>query len=178
MRTAPNIAVFYAGWLASVMSAAGGYGLAALGGGLAVVALHLALAPDRMKELKLVAAAGIVGIAAEGLLMGLGFASYAEPGPLPSLPPAWLVGLWMAFATTMNVSLGRLKDHLLLSGILGLLVAPASYWAGEKIGGMALAEPRALSLAAVGLVWSLAFPLLVVLARRWNGMAAGPPNGA
>ncbi len=48
-------------------------------------------------------------------------------------------------------------------------MAPPSYFAGQKLGGIVLAEPHVISLAAIGLVWAGAFPLLVVLARRWDG---------
>ena len=172
MRILLNVAIFYAGWFASVIAAAHGLPWAPAAG-LLVVALHLAFVHRPLPELKLAIAAGLAGLAAEALLMWTGVARYALPGPFAGLPPAWLVGLWMAFATTLNVSLGWLKPRLMLAAVLGLLVAPVSYYAGERLGGMTLAEPQLQSLAAVGLVWAAAFPLLVVLARRWDG--AGSP---
>lgn len=168
MRTAVNIAVFYAGWFASVHAAAQGFAWVALAGGLAVVGFHLLITSDPASEVKLILAAGVVGALSEALLIGFGFAHYALSPSFTGAPPAWLVVLWMAFATTINVSLGWLKNNLLLAGILGMVLAPASYYAGERLGGMALSEPRSLSLAAIALVWAAAFPLLVMLARRWT----------
>ena len=169
MRLAVNIAVFYAGWFGSVLAAAAGWGWLAVAVSLAVVLVHLVLTPRPAAELKLILAAAVIGLVAEGLLITFGFATYALPNSIAVLPPAWLVAIWMAFATTMNVSLGWLKDHLGLAGVLGLLAAPPSYYAGERLGGMMLAPPHMLSLTAIGLVWGLAFPLLVILARRWDG---------
>ena len=169
MRVVLNIAAFYAGWFGSVLAAANGWRWAAIVAGLAVVVVHLIIDERPQTELKLIAAAGLVGLLAEGLLMKLGFATYALPEANPAVPPVWLLALWMAFATTMNVSLGWLKDRLGLAAILGLAAAPPSYFAGEKLGGMQLAEPQLLSLAAIGLVWAVSFPLLVALARRWDG---------
>ena len=102
MRTAVNIAVFYAGWFASVLAAAQGFGWSALAAGLAVVGLHLLIASHPAGELKLILAAGAVGAVSEGLLVGFGFAHYAMASSFPGAPPAWLIALWMAFATTMN----------------------------------------------------------------------------
>lgn len=169
MRLAVNIAVFYAGWFGSVLAAAAGNEWLALAASLAVVIIHLVITPQPAAELKLILAAAALCVVAEGLLITTGFATYALPNSWAVLPPLWLIAMWMAFATTMNVSLGWLKDHLPLAALLGMLAAPPSYYAGEKLGGMMLAAPHMLSLAAIGLVWAIAFPLLVILARRWDG---------
>ncbi len=169
MRLALNIAVFYAGWFGSVMAAAAGRDWLALAAALAVVLVHLVVTPRPFAELKLIIAAAVIGLVAEGMLITFGFASYTMPNSFAVLPPLWLVAIWMAFATTMNVSLGWLKNHVPLSAVLGFLMAPPSYFAGQKLGGIVLAEPHVISLAAIGLVWAGAFPLLVVLARRWDG---------
>ena len=50
---------------------------------------------------------------------------------------------------------------------------PASYYAGEKLGGMMLAEPLWISLGAIGVLWAIAFPALLVIARITD--PDGPP---
>jgi hypothetical protein len=169
MRILVNIVAFYLGWIAGVVLAARGSEHLALVATLAVVGLHLGLSRGRLRqELALVAAAGVAGLTAETLLMGLGLVQYVGRAPMGVLPPLWLTGLWMAFATLLTVSLRPLEGRLALSGFLGLVAAPFSYWAGERLGAMEMAKPEGLSLLAIGAVWAVSLPLLVNLARCFN----------
>lgn len=172
VSTLLNVVVFYVGWFAIVLAAAREQGWLALAAGLMVVAIHLVVSRQPVTELKLVSVAALVGLALEATLIGLGMARYAAPGPIAALPPAWLIGLWMAFATTFNVSLRPLQSRMVLSGLLGLIAAPLSYLAGDRLGGMQLSEPLLFSLIAVGLLWAVAFPMLLSLARRWDRTVA------
>lgn len=166
MRTAINIALFYAGWFATVLLAARGWGWAAFAASLAVVAVHMLMDEDRAGEARLVVLAAVLGIVAEALLIVSGASRYALGEPVSPLPPLWLVGLWMAFATTMNVSLGWLKSRIGLAALLGAVAGPASYYAGARLGAMTLAEPQWQSLVLIAVIWALAFPLLILAARR------------
>ncbi|MGQ0674010.1 MAG: DUF2878 domain-containing protein [Hyphomicrobium sp.] len=167
-RTLLNVVAFYIGWFAIVLAAAREQGWLALAAGLAVVALHLAVTRQPAVELKLIVAAALVGLALETTLIGLDLARYAAAGPIAALPPAWLIGLWMAFATTFTVSLRPLQNRPLLAAMLGVVAAPLSYLAGDRLGGMQLSEPLLLSLGAIGLLWAVAFPMLLRLARHWE----------
>ena len=61
--------------------------------------------------------------------------------------------------------------------VLGGVAGPLAYYAGARLGGVSFADPLA-SLIAVGGVWTLAMPLLLVIASRWNGVAeSDPANG-
>lgn len=168
VRTALNLAVFYAGWVATVVSAAHGWRAAAIAAALAVVALHVMVTPNRRGELRLVAFAGFVGAVAETIILQLGLARYAAPDFSEQLPPAWLIAIWMAFATTLNASLAWLRPRPGLAAVLGAVFAPLSYYAGARLGGMALAAPEAVSLAGIGLVWLVAFPVLLRAAVRFD----------
>lgn len=170
MRIALNIAAFYAGWFASVLAAASGYFWPAVASSLAVVAVHLAIAPRPISELKLVMAVAAIGLVAEAALIAGGFARYAVSPQNAILPPLWLIAIWMAFATTLNVSLSWLKERMVLAAALGFAVAPLSYYAGERLGGMALSDPQLVSLGAIGAVWMAAFPAVLMLARLLNGV--------
>jgi len=51
-------------------------------------------------------------------------------------------------------------------------------YAETRLGGVSFADPLT-GLIAVGGVWALAMPLLLVIASRWNGVAGSDPaNGA
>lgn len=166
MRTAINVAAFYAGWLVAVLLAARGWGLAAVAASVGVVVLHLLIDEDRQGEFRLIVIAAAFGLIAESLLIASGVSSYALGTPGSVVPPLWLVGLWMAFATTMNVSLAWLKSHIPLAALLGAFAGPASYFAGARLGAMTLAEPVWQSLLLIGVLWAVAFPVLIVAARR------------
>ena len=165
MRIAVNAAAFYVAWFVTVLAAAKGWPIAAIAASLAVVALHLAMSARRGVELILIMAAAITGLGVETLLLQGGLATYASPGPFADFAPAWLVALWMAFATVVNVSLGWLKSRLWLAILLAFIGGPLSYFAGAQLGAMVLAQPVEISLGVIGALWVVAFPLLLVIAR-------------
>ena len=165
MRIAVNIAAFYAAWFAAVLAAAKGWPVAAIGACLAVAGLHLATSARRGAEFGLMVASAFAGFGIETLLVQAGIATYASSGPFEGFAPAWLVALWFVFATLFNVSLAWLKSRLWLAILFAFIGGPASYYAGAKIGGMELAEPLWISLCVIGVVWAIAFPALLILAR-------------
>ena len=169
MAIALNAIAFQIAWFACVLGAVYGAPWIGVGVTLAVIALHLSRAHAKAIELKLILAAGLVGIIGEGTLMASGIVSYTEPGPVPFLPPIWLIALWFGFATLMNVSMAWMKNRYALAAVLGLLFGPLSYIAGEKLGGMTIHEPRMIGIAAIATMWAVAMPLLVKLGETWDG---------
>lgn len=126
----------------------------------------MTLARRRSTEVVLILAAALIGFCVDGILIASGFATYAAPGPISGFPPAWLVLMWMAFATMLNESLAWLKEHLIFAIILGLVGGPLSYYSGAQLGAMEFFQPIWLALGAVGVLWAIAFPTLLYLARR------------
>lgn len=176
MRVAINIAVVYASWFATVIAAAAGHAWLAAAASLSAVFVNVALASHRASDLKLIAISACAGLAVEALLMISGMADYAAPGPVPGLPPLWLVVMWMAFATLLNVSLAWLKHRLMLAAVLGFVGGALAYYAGARLGAMQLGQPLGLSLAAIGALWAIAFPALLYAARRLDGDGARTPS--
>jgi hypothetical protein len=166
VKIAFNVVSLYAAWFAAVLAAAHGRPWLAVAASLVAVVANIAFASARTAEVILVVQAALVGIVVDGALINLGLARYASPGPLAHLPPFWLITIWMAFATSLNSSLAWLKDRLSLAALLGLVGGPLAYFAGARLGGMEFTQPVWLALAAVGLLWMAAFPLLLFLARR------------
>lgn len=165
LRIALNAAAFYAAWFAAILAAGRNLPVLAIAACLSAAALHLIISKRRGVDVGLMLASAIVGFAVETLLMQAGLATYAASGPIEGVAPLWLVTLWMAFATMLNVSFALLKPRLWLAILLAFIAAPASYYAGAQMGAMELAEPIAFSLAAIGVLWAIAFPALLVLAR-------------
>lgn len=177
VRLAFNIVSLYAAWFATVLGAANGRPILAAAASLLAVLGNLALAPQRSAEALLVLQAALVGLVVDGCLIALGLARYAAPGPVTQLPPVWLVTLWMAFATSLNVSLAWLKDRLSLAALLGLIGGPLAYFAGARLGGMEFTDPVWVALSAVAVLWAAALPLLLYLARRSDAHASDVAQG-
>ena len=168
MRVAVNVVVVYASWFATVIAAASGSAWLAAAASLVAVVLNVVFASNRANDVKLIAVAAVVGLVVETLLMTQGLADYASPGPIAGLPPAWLVLMWMAFATLLNISLAWLKERWLLAAVLGFVGGALAYYAGARLGAMQLGEPLAVSLGAIGTLWAVAFPALLHAARRFD----------
>ncbi len=168
MRTGINVAAAYISWFAVALLAARGHLLAAVLPSLAAVALHLGLTPndERGQNLRLMGVALLIGIVVETALVSLGFVRHAAGLSFGILPPAFMIGLWLAFATMTNVALGWLRDRPLLTALLAFAASGPSYYAGAKLGAISLGEPVLLSCIGIGLVWMGALPLLMFAALR------------
>ena len=164
-RLLVNIGVFQAGWFACVLGAARGQAWLGLLVAAVVAAGWIMAAPRPRALAGLIALTGVLGVCWDSWVSVLGLVSYA-PGPLtPPLAPPWILGLWILFATTLDVSLRWLQPRLLTAAILGALAAPLSYYAGARLGAVTLLHLQpALWAQAAG--WALLLPLLLVLTRR------------
>jgi hypothetical protein len=163
-----NYVFFQVGWLSCVVFAAQGRPLLGFGITLAVIGLHLVLAPRRLPEIKLILACAAIGLVFDSLLMATGWVSYPSGLWLPGLAPYWIIAMWLLFATTLNLSMGWLRGRPWLAVIAGALGGPLSYLAGEKLGGIRLEDPEP-ALVALALGWAVIMPAISTLAQKWNG---------
>lgn len=159
-----NFLLYQVAWLACVLGAAKGQPLIGVVVALLVVAQHLARSTNASSELKLVLLTGLLGGAWETWLVTQGWVRYAG-AEIPWLPPAWIVALWLAFATTFNVSLHWLQSRLLWAAVLGLVGGPLAWYAGARLGALELPDPI-LALTVLGAGWAALMPLLLWLASR------------
>ncbi len=163
-----NVVLGYAAWFAvALLAARGEFGLAVVPSAVALV-IHLTLMPGtkRRGELMLAAAALALGFCVEAVHMCAGATQYADGASVAGLPPAFMVGLWAAFATLVNVSLAWMKDRLWLSVLFGAVASGPSYYAGSQLGALTLGEPAWQSFATIAAMWAVALPLLMLMARR------------
>ena len=170
-----NFLTFQAGWFATVLGAANGVPWMGPVVVLTVVGIHLRSAGKPLAEARLVAAAVLIGLVADSLLLATGWVAYPNGQWLAGLAPYWIVGLWALFATTLNVSLKWLSGRYLLAAAFGALGGPLSYLAGERLGAMTFVAPWA-ALAGLAIGWGLAMPLLMAIAAKTSA-GARTPNG-
>ena len=168
-----NFLVFQAAWFACVMSGAAGLPAVGIGVVAAVVLLHLVRARRPLSEAVLLAIAGAIGALWDGQLAGHGWLAYPSGMFAPWIAPNWIIAMWVAFATTLNVSLRWLHGRYGLAMLFGAVGGPLAFYAGERLGGVHFSDPLlALSLLAAG--WALIAPTLIFLATRLDGYGARP----
>jgi len=167
-----NFVLFQVAWFACVLGAA--HGMPWLGPVTvaAVVAVHLIRAPDGRSEFFLLMLAAAIGTLFDSALVSTGWLEYPSGQLHPLLAPYWIVAMWIAFATTLNVSLSWLKGRNLVAALFGAIGGPLAYFAGAKLDGVTFVnEIPALAALAVG--WSIITPLLMIAATRLDGWRTG-----
>ena len=169
MHILVNFIAFQAGWFASVLGAAAGapwIGPMVLA---VVLCVHFNLAERPLEEARLVLVCAAVGACFDSVFVASGWIVYPSGQWHAMLAPYWIVGMWMLFATTLNVSLKWLKGRPALAALLGAVAGPLSYVAGEKLGGLTFTS-SAPALAGLALGWALALPLVARLAATLDGV--------
>ena len=166
-RKVINVALFQAAWFAAVLGAARGMPWL---GPLAMVptlAIHLALQENRRGEVRLLLAAGLLGLIFDTVFVAGGvFTPLQHLFPRPISPP-WMICLWLNFAATLNVSMAWLRGRYLLAALFGAIGGPLAYYSGAKMGATeALPTTTGMLLLAIG--WGIMTPLLGLLARAFS----------
>jgi len=171
-----NFILFQIGWFACVLG--GAYDRPWLGTSiaLAIVAWHVGRAPRPRDEMILVLLSAGIGALADSLPVAADWVRYASGTVVPGTAPVWLVAMWMLFATTLNVSLRWLRRYPLAAIALGAVGGPLAYWGGARLGAMEFVAPVAAT-AALAIGWAVLTPLLVRLARRFDGYAPAAVSG-
>jgi hypothetical protein len=163
-RKAINVVLFQAAWFAAVLGAARGMFWLGPLAMLPTLAVHLALQEDRRGEVKLLLAAGLLGLIFDTAFVAGGvFTPLQHLFPRPLSPP-WMICLWLNFAATLNVSMAWLRGRYLLAALFGAIGGPLAYYSGAKLGATeALPTSTGMLLLAAG--WGIMTPLLVRVAK-------------
>jgi hypothetical protein len=142
-----NIIGFNISWL----------GLVYLGNGfipfvLLFLCFHFIKEAKTSREIIFTLTLSSIGILLDSILQIFGILNFAEQAHLPF----WLIVLWVCFATTLCHSLTFLASSVWLQVIAGLL-APLSYFAGNKFGAVQFGYPTTLTYAILASLWVLIF---------------------
>jgi hypothetical protein len=168
-----NLIAFKLAWVSTIFGGANGLPLLGPVAVAVAVAIHLSLAPMPSRELMLILFTGAIGMSWDSMLVTAGWLVYPTGNFAAGLAPYWILGMWMLFATTLNVAFRWLRSRLALAAGMGAVFGPLSYFAGSTAGAVTLVEPVA-ALVSLGMAWALLMPGLVILARELDGTQPVP----
>ena len=164
--TLGSFLLFQAGWWANVFAAQAGLGVLGLLAGAVVAGLQLGLfsAQPRAEAPALLAVAAL-GASLDAALAQAGVLALIAPQS-GALPP-WLLGMWLAFASTLPRSFAGLMapGRAGVAALVGGLGFPLAYLPGEGLGVLRFGE-AAWAAPAFGLAWALGFPALLFAHAR------------
>jgi hypothetical protein len=103
------------------------------------------------------------------MLVAAGWVTYKAGLFSAYFAPYWIITMWVLFATTLNVSMRWLRGKPKLAAFFGFYGGPASYIAGQQLGGIVLTNQVA-SLLALAIGWAIMMPILMRLSENLDGM--------
>ena len=162
-----NFSLYQIGWFAIVLGAAHDRAWSGMALALSLLVIHLTLVRGWQRQLTLVLASGTVGFLFDSLQLWFGVFRFPGGGMLCDwLAPPWDAVLWMQFATILPFCLRWLSGRYWLCSAMGFVGGPIAFYTGEKFGAIVFLDPRMFHFAVLGLVWGVAFPLLVWTSDR------------
>ena len=163
-----NLLLFKVGWIACVMGAAANMTWFGLLAGAVIVLIHLFSSKDFEKELWFLSLTLLVALGWENLLVTSGTLSYAGSEVSFGSAPAWILMLWLVFATTLNVGMQWLRNFWMFPVFVGVIGGPMSFYAGAKLGAVQFADPIA-ALVMISIGWGLLLPCVVLISKAFDG---------
>ena len=165
-----NFVLFQISWFSCVIGAAKQMPWLGVIVVLVCTAWHLSLANNKRAEIILLLIALLIGGLFDQLMQSTGLISYEAHGWSTALVPAWILALWLAFTTTLNVSLRWMRGKWLLAILFGAVGGPLAYIGAEKLGAVSL-NNLPLHFAALALGWGLITPFLQGISQKFDGFA-------
>jgi hypothetical protein len=85
------------------------------------------------------------------------------------LPPLWLMGIWVLFATTISYTFILIRHKIPAQVIVGGFFAPVSYITGAKFMLLSHYQPFTTYYIIHGACWLVFFPLCFYISRKVKG---------
>jgi hypothetical protein len=162
-----NFVLFQIAWFSCVLGAAKQMPWLGVIVTFIVAAWHLSQAPQAKPEIILLLIALLIGGFFDQLMLSSHLITYQAHGWIDTLLPAWILALWAAFATILNVSLRWMRNRWLIAILFGAIGGPLAYMGAEKLGAVTLNMP--LAYVALGVGWAILTPLLLKISIKFDG---------
>lgn len=162
-----NFILFQLAWFACVAGAAYGQPWLGVMVTLLTAGWHLYQSKRAKPELLLMFAVLLIGACFDQAMLLLQLVSYQQHGWSASLVPVWIMALWLAFATTLNLSLAWMQGRYLMAVLFGAAGGPLAYFGAQNIGAVTLPDSTSYLVLSIG--WGVITPLLLRLANYMNG---------
>ncbi|MGK5595285.1 MAG: DUF2878 family protein [Parachlamydiaceae bacterium] len=162
-----NTICYCFGWCWSVLLGSNNHTWMAVFGVIILIALQLYLL--RKKSLESYLSDTVIcllsvpsGLLLEEFLMQTQLVNY----PTATFPPLWVLILYPLFALIINHSLSWLHNRKGLAFLFAFSLAPLSYIAGAKLGGLQLGHTFWLSYMGIGWLWGFYCAFMVYMANE------------
>ena len=168
-RSILSFIAFYACWFACVGGAARGWPWLGPVAVLVYVAAALRTIPSgaaRSRQVRMLVLSGLVGYAADSILVLAGVLRFPAHAALGWPSTAWMVALWVLQAAVLSGPMSWLRDRFVLAAVVGAFGGPLAYLAGVRMGAALIGPSQTAALAAIAAMWTVAMPLLVWMERR------------
>ena len=160
-----NFISFQAIWWLCVLSAKPGLSAAVFVAVLIYTLLHLSFVEGWPQLLPLFVTA-MLGAVADQFAYQLQWILFENHTQWTGYIPPWMLALWLAFATTLNVSMRWMQHKYGLALVLGAIFGPLAYLGAQSLGAIQLPSPY--SLVWFGFEWAALLPLMLWLRYRFN----------
>ena len=165
-----NFVLFQLGWFACVLGAAYGVPWWAFLCAVVIVGGQLVYAQQIKPALALIVISVIVGGMLDQILLNHQLLQYQSHGWSSRVVPVWILGLWMLFASTLNVSLRWLREYPMVAALFGAIGGPLAYLGAAKLGAVFILQTP-LSYGVLSVAWALMMLFLITLSKKFDGYA-------
>ena len=166
-----NFILFQIGWFACVVGAAKQMPWLGVIVVLAIVIWHLSQAKQPKLEVYLLILTLIIGAIYDQTMLQNKLLTYQAHGWSNSLTPAWILALWVEFATILNVSLRWMRGRWLIAILFGAIGGPLAYIGAAKLGAVTI-NVLPLGYIALSIGWAIITPLLLKISEKYDGFVS------
>lgn len=158
-----NFILFQVNWFSCVLSAKFGvYFIGVIMVGISAV-FHVYKAKEKAYLVRFFLWTIAFGAILDTLLINYGVMSFSKELSPHGMVPAFMIAMWLNFATTLDLSMSWIKNRYGVAVILGFFGGPMAYYGGYTLGVLQLDLGIYKSLFYIGLEWALAMILLLFM---------------
>lgn len=164
-----NFVLFQVSWFACVIGASKDMPWIGVAVTALVVAWHIMQTPYKKPEIQLGLICLVLGGLFDQAIVSSELISYMHPGWSSALVPAWILAMWLAFSTILNMGLRWMHGRYLVAIIFGAIGGPLAYLGAANLGAVILHGNSSYIVLSLG--WAVITPVLVNIAARFDGFS-------